>query len=177
MRILKKHAPQLRWVISFSDACQCGDGTIYRASGFLLTAIKENKQLYQLPTVDNLDTEPLVKAGLVEEEILALRSWLRSITHKGQPPCVHKMSVEGGHRPSALLKLVKTIMRKVTNGKTSAQTLFKLMGGTPIIGHQLRYIYFLDPSYRKNLTVAEIPFSQIKEKGASMYKGVRMTEE
>ena len=42
MSLLRKHAPQLKWVVSFADATQCGDGTIYRASGFVLTGIKEN---------------------------------------------------------------------------------------------------------------------------------------
>src|SRR5574343_491118 len=59
MRILRKHAPQLKWVISFADGTQCGDGTIYRASGFVLTAIKENQQLYTLPFAHELDGERL----------------------------------------------------------------------------------------------------------------------
>lgn len=42
LRIIKKAYPQIEWVISYSDATQCGDGTIYRASGFCLTGIKEN---------------------------------------------------------------------------------------------------------------------------------------
>lgn len=42
LRMLKKNYPHLKWVISFADATQCGDGTIYRASGFLLTGIKAN---------------------------------------------------------------------------------------------------------------------------------------
>lgn len=50
MRILRKHAPQLKWVISFADGTQCGDGTIYRASGFVLTGIKKNTQIWELPT-------------------------------------------------------------------------------------------------------------------------------
>lgn len=37
MKLIKKHYPHIKWVISFADACQCGDGTIYRASGFVLT--------------------------------------------------------------------------------------------------------------------------------------------
>lgn len=45
LKILKKHLPQLEWVISFADGSQCGDGTIYRASGFLLTGIKPNEGL------------------------------------------------------------------------------------------------------------------------------------
>lgn len=49
MRLLKKHAPHLEWIISFADGTQCGDGTIYRASGFKLTAIKSNAHLARLP--------------------------------------------------------------------------------------------------------------------------------
>jgi hypothetical protein len=49
MKMLKKYAPHIKWVISFADACQCGDGTIYRASGFVLTGIKENNQIWIAP--------------------------------------------------------------------------------------------------------------------------------
>lgn len=45
IRLLKQKAPHLKWIISFADGCQCGDGTIYRASGFELTNIKENDRL------------------------------------------------------------------------------------------------------------------------------------
>ncbi len=43
IKLIKKNAPQIKWILSFSDGTQCGDGTIYRASGFVLTAIKDNK--------------------------------------------------------------------------------------------------------------------------------------
>jgi len=49
MKLIKKHAPQIKWVVSFADACSCGDGTIYRASNFVLTGIKENLNLCVLP--------------------------------------------------------------------------------------------------------------------------------
>jgi hypothetical protein len=49
LRLLKKKAPHLKWVVSFADATQCGDGTIYRASGFVLTNIKKNTGLLLLP--------------------------------------------------------------------------------------------------------------------------------
>lgn len=49
LKLIKKHAPQIKWVISFADACSCGDGTIYRASNFVLTGIKENLNLAELP--------------------------------------------------------------------------------------------------------------------------------
>lgn len=41
-KLIKKHYPHIEWILSFSDGTQCGDGTIYRASGFVLTQIKEN---------------------------------------------------------------------------------------------------------------------------------------
>lgn len=45
--IIRKQYPNVEWVLSFSDGCQCGDGTIYRASGFLLTGIKKNATIYK----------------------------------------------------------------------------------------------------------------------------------
>lgn len=48
-RMMKKKYPHLEWVISFSDGTQCGDGTIYRASGFVLTGIKKNKTIWVFP--------------------------------------------------------------------------------------------------------------------------------
>lgn len=49
LRMIKKQAPQIKWVISFADGTQCGDGTIYRASNFILTQIKKNTALIELP--------------------------------------------------------------------------------------------------------------------------------
>lgn len=48
-RMFEKQAPQVKWCVSFADGCQCGDGTIYRASGFLLTGVKENGQIIEFP--------------------------------------------------------------------------------------------------------------------------------
>ena len=45
LRMIRKQYPHIEWVVSFADACQCGDGTIYRASGFVLTKIKVNKDV------------------------------------------------------------------------------------------------------------------------------------
>lgn len=47
IKLIKKNAPQIKWVISFADGTQCGDGTIYRASGFVLTDIKKNKTILE----------------------------------------------------------------------------------------------------------------------------------
>lgn len=45
IKLIKKNAPHIKWVISFADGCQCGDGTIYRASNFILTDIRKNEAL------------------------------------------------------------------------------------------------------------------------------------
>ena len=49
-RLIKRNAPQVKWVISFADGCSFGDGTIYRASNFILTGIKKNTDLLLLPS-------------------------------------------------------------------------------------------------------------------------------
>jgi hypothetical protein len=48
-RLIRKHYPHIDWILSFSDGTQCGDGAIYRASGFVLTGINKNKTLLQMP--------------------------------------------------------------------------------------------------------------------------------
>ena len=68
LRLIKKHYPQIKWVVSFSDGCQCGDGTIYRASGFDLIGIKKNSTLLKMPdgTIKadkTLNEHPVKKSG------------------------------------------------------------------------------------------------------------------
>lgn len=48
-KIIKKHYPHIEWIVSFSDATQCGDGTIYRAAGFILTDIRKSNALRKNP--------------------------------------------------------------------------------------------------------------------------------
>ena len=117
LRLIKKNAPQIKWVISFADGCQCGDGTIYRASGFVLTDIKRNTGM-----------------------------------RKDKDGKVYSQVTFSAHRPNEMNK-------------------FKQM--QVLNGFQLRYIYFLDKSYRERLTVLEIPFKKINEVGAEMYKGIK----
>jgi len=45
IKLIRKNAPHIRWVVSFADATQCGDGCIYRASNFILTGISKNTAL------------------------------------------------------------------------------------------------------------------------------------
>lgn len=194
MKLLRKFAPHLKWVISFADATQCGDGAIYRASGFVLTSIKVNQQLYTLPFSCNLDIELCKKNTLTDIEIEQVKFWLDEITPKNRQlvdhkltvedrppkmslegaPHAHKMSLQGGHRPSRALSRIKTIMRRLTKGGTSADTFFKAIGGYQTSGHQLRYIYFLDKSVRDNLTVSEVPYSEIEKRGARMHRGQKL---
>lgn len=47
IRLIRKHAPHIKWIVSFADATQSGDGTIYRASGFVLVNIKKNHQILE----------------------------------------------------------------------------------------------------------------------------------
>ena len=48
IRLIKIYAPHIQWVLSYADGTQCGDGTIYRASGFELTGIKRNTTLLRM---------------------------------------------------------------------------------------------------------------------------------
>lgn len=66
IKLIKKNAPHIKWILSFSDGTQCGDGTIYRATGFVLTAIKKNHNTVQLPNGEvihkmTLESSPLQK--------------------------------------------------------------------------------------------------------------------
>lgn len=49
-RMLRAQYPRLEWLLSFADGTQCGDGTIYRAAGWLLTGIKRNNQVLVAPS-------------------------------------------------------------------------------------------------------------------------------
>ena len=71
MKLIRKHYPGIEWVISFADGTQCGDGTIYRASGFELTAINKSLNLVRLPcgevvhkmTLESSPTSPRRELG------------------------------------------------------------------------------------------------------------------
>lgn len=140
LRLIKKHAPQVKWVVSFADGTQCGDGTIYRASNFILTSIKENTTLMEFPTGDRI-TSLTLTAHPDSQSVKQL---------------CKKLGVEVKYR---------------TNSEWYA------LGAKKIKGYQLRYIYFIDPKWRKRLKVPEIPFSKIDEVGAGMYKGENVSRE
>ena len=140
IKLLKRHAPQVKWIISFADACSCGDGAIYRAANFVLTGIKENEALYLMPDGST----------------------------------VHKLTLES-QPESPRPELGGRSFFDVTDGKFSVRKYLEASGGVLLPGYQLRYIYFIDKTRRKALTVPEIPFSRIDELGAGMYRGERIT--
>lgn len=62
--VIRKAYTHIEWILSFADGCQCGDGCIYRASGFVLTGIKKNTGQLLMPdgTVESrktLDNTPI----------------------------------------------------------------------------------------------------------------------
>lgn len=140
LRMIRKQAPHIKWVISFADGCSCGDGTIYRATNFVLTQIKENFNLCELPTGEK----------------------------------VHKMTLES-NPTSPRPELGGASYYDITGGKFDFRKYVKAVGGKILKGFQLRYIYFIDKSYRERLTVKELPYTAIDEVGAGMYKGEQIT--
>jgi hypothetical protein len=49
IRLIRKHAPHIEWMLSYADATQSGDGSIYRAAGFRLIGIKRNTSMWRMP--------------------------------------------------------------------------------------------------------------------------------
>jgi len=168
-RLLRKYAPQVKWVISFADGTQCGDGTIYRAAGFVLTSIKKNDQIWKAP--DGEVATILVATDTRRPEYYRLQEKASNtidnrVTETKANNIIHAVATRTGRDWN------KTA--GATNGAAS-MSKYKEAGWKPIEGFQLRYIYFIDPAYRARLTVPELPYSEIKARGATMYKGQRPT--
>lgn len=140
IRMIRKNAPKIKWIISFADGCSCGDGTIYRASNFVLTGIKKNSNLCVLPNGEK----------------------------------IHKMTLESSPT-SPRKELGGMSYFQLTGGAYNFKKYVEKVGGSILTGYQLRYIYFIDKTFRSRLTVPEIPFSKIDEIGAGMYLGEKMS--
>ena len=82
MRWMRKQYPQIKWVLSFADATQCGDGAIYRASGFVLTLINNHTEAWTLPNGESVQACTLRQSGytawlkpyIKESEFLRIRN-------------------------------------------------------------------------------------------------------
>lgn len=146
-RMIRKTYPHLQWVVSFSDATQCGDGTIYRAAGFALTGIKKNNQVWVAPTGETFSRVSLTDGRSKQEQDQARRVVSRVTMAKGA--------------------------NAVTGG--ASMKVYEEAGFRPLEGFQLRYMYFLDPTARERLTVPILPFSKIEEMGAGMYRGDKIS--
>ncbi len=139
IKLIKKNAPNIKWIISFADGCSCGDGTIYRASNFVLTGIKKNAGICQLPSGEKIH-----------------KLTLNTVPNKRRAELGGKSFYD------------------VTGGVYSFKKYLEYSGAKLLDGYQLRYIYFIDKSYKDKLTVPILPFSTIDQLNARMYKGEKL---
>lgn len=137
IRFIKKNYPHIRCIISFADACQCGDGTIYRASGFKLESFKRNTSLLEIP----VDVIPIIKKYFPK--------------YKG-----------GVIADKTLNDIVDSSGKQITSH-------IKKLGAKPLVGFQMRYIYYIDKNLEKKHK--NVPFDKIP-KEVKMYKGVKRGE-
>lgn len=152
LRLIRQHAPHVQWVVSFADGTQCGDGTIYRASGFVLTGIKRNTQIWEMP----VELGP--KGASAQKRELFSRMVATDTPRVG--------------RSRLLSKTTMTKANNIRNGDGAASMRpFVEAGARPLPGFQLRYLYFIHPTARDRLTVPALPFSEIDRLGAGMYLG------
>jgi len=93
-RMFKAKAPKVKWIVSFSDATQCGDGTIYRASGFVLTQIKENSAIIERPDGARATAKSLSQVGWSERI-----EWARHLGLKPWSGATIKPFIDAGCRP------------------------------------------------------------------------------
>lgn len=141
IKMIKKQAPHIKRIISFADACQCGDGTIYRASWFELTQINEKKdQFYILPNGESFTT------------ITIKLHWYGGAITKYIP----KQEFD-------------KIMGTQYSNQQSLAKLMQTINAKPINGYSIRYIKLLQQGLKRNYEI--LPYSKIGEVWASMYKG------
>jgi hypothetical protein len=127
IKLIKKNAPQIKWVISFADGTQCGDGTIYRASGFKLVGVAKNAGICKLNN-EVVHIKRTYDLGLTS-----------SFLKKSDIPKLEKQGYK--------VEMLK--------------------------GYQLKYVYLIDKSM--TITKEILPFSEIDNQGAGMYKGEKLT--
>lgn len=163
MKLIRQHAPQIRWVVTFADGAQCGDGTIYRAAGFVLTGIKRNDQIWQAPETDTRFSRVSLTDNRSHTEQAKAATLCRVSATKG-PAIFDSITLRGARTPPASERMAFT-------GGGSSMRKYIEAGFKPIPGYQLRYIYFIDPTCCERLTVPILPFGEIERRGAGMYRG------
>lgn len=121
LRLIRKNAPHIKWVLSFADGAHCGDGTIYRASGFKLTGIS-TATMIELPE--------------------------KYRKYNGGGKYAHEMS---WHAKSDVLYKVFQRDLNMGGAIKNTKWVVEKLGTKVVEGYQLRYIYILDPDYHLNV--------------------------
>jgi hypothetical protein len=167
MRFIKKTYPWMKWVISFADGTQCGDGTIYRASGFYLTGLKVNNQIWTAPSGEVTTRMVATDTRRPERGRLLEQVFSRTSLTDGRSKQQQQQA------KNVLIRTSQTKSNNILETGAASMKIFKEAGWKPKEGFQLRYIYFLDPTAKDRLTVPILPFSEIERRGAGMYKGIK----
>lgn len=140
LRILKKKYTQLKLIVSFADACQCGDGTIYRASGFKLINIKKNSSLLSLSS----------------EAMAEVRKYIPSVAQVVSDKSLNHIIAR------------KSLNHQITSGGSYLTSIAKKLGAKPVDGFQMKYLYFFDKELEKKykfINFQDIPDSVKMYKG------------
>lgn len=171
-RWMRKQYPHIKWIVSFADGTQCGDGTIYRASGFLLTGIKVNDQIWEAPSgeiFNDTSIRPGIGGERERERERAKQVFSRmALTDKTS---TQQQQQQQQQAKSIVSRTTTTKGQHILDDGASSMKRYKAAGWKPKAGFQLRYIYLLDSTARQRLTVPVLPFSEIARRGAGMYKG------
>jgi hypothetical protein len=168
MRFIKKTYPWMKWIVSFADGTQCGDGTIYRASGFYLTGLKVNNQIWTAPSGEVTTRMVATDTRRPERGRLLEQVFSRTSLTDGRSKQQQQQQAK-----SVLIRTSQTKSNNILETGAASMKIFKEAGWKPKEGFQLRYIYFLDPTAKDRLTVPILPFSEIERRGAGMYKGIK----
>lgn len=117
IRLIKRNAPHIRWILSFADGTHCGDGTIYRASGFKLTGISQ--------------------ASMIE---LPEKYW----KYNGGGHYAHRMTLQA--KSNVMYKILQRDLG-LNGANKSMEWCAEKLGTKVVQGFQLRYIYVIDKSF------------------------------
>lgn len=133
MRLIRKFRPDIKWIVSYADATQCGSGTIYRASGFYLTSIKPNQTIIYVPSMKEAFTK------LTFTSMKSKKTYERIKAATGVD-CMKEMS-----------------------GGASTTNIIRALNARVLKGFQIRYIKILDPAYESKLLVPKLDYEELKK--------------
>ena len=81
VRLIRKNAPHIKWILSFADGMQCGDGTIYRASGFKLTGFSSGSMWLLPEELREMNGGPVAHRMKVQDKCSALSKYIMARTN------------------------------------------------------------------------------------------------